>query len=113
MFFVSGHFGKVQPGLIWTSPLPVRPRIFSIRPPSLSCKIFLGGIPHDLNPSRLFIYIYIEVFCKKLILLGDLQERLESFGLVRLEWPNKDNIPMHRNSSNHSKKNSFSVFHNV
>jgi len=28
---------------------------------------------------------------------------LESFGLVRLEWPNKDNIPMHRNSSNHSK----------
>jgi cytoplasmic polyadenylation element-binding protein len=76
------HFGKVQPGLIWTSPLPVRPRIFSIRPPSLSCKIFLGGIPHDLNPR-------------------DLQERLESFGLVRLEWPNKDNIPMHRNSSNH------------
>jgi hypothetical protein len=38
-----------------------------------------------------------------LISLGDLQERLESFGLVRLEWPNKDNIPMHRNSSNHSK----------
>jgi hypothetical protein len=47
-----GHFGKIQPGLIWTSPLPVRPRIFSIRPPLLSCKIFLGGIPHDLNPSR-------------------------------------------------------------
>ncbi|CAF1016162.1 unnamed protein product [Adineta ricciae] len=76
------HFGKVQPGLIWTSPLPVRPRIFSIRPPSLSCKIFLGGIPHDLNPR-------------------DLQERLESFGLVRLEWPNKENVSMHRNTSNH------------
>ncbi|CAF1281760.1 unnamed protein product [Adineta steineri] len=76
------HFGKVQPGLIWTSPLPVRPRIFSIRPPSLSCKIFLGGIPHDLNPR-------------------DLQERLESFGSVRLEWPNKDNVSIHRNSSNH------------
>ncbi len=38
---------------------------------------------------------------------GDLQERLESFGLVRLEWPNKDNMPMHRNSSNHSKKQVF------
>jgi len=75
------HFGKVQPGLIWTSPLPVRPRTFSIRPPSLSCKVFLGGIPHDLNPR-------------------DLQERLESFGPVRLEWPNKDHIPMHKNSSN-------------
>ena len=49
---IEGHFGKVQPGLIWTSPLPVRPRTFSIRPPSLSCKVFLGGIPHDLNPSQ-------------------------------------------------------------
>ncbi|CAF0977421.1 unnamed protein product [Rotaria magnacalcarata] len=76
------HFGKVQPGLIWTAPLPVRPRIFSIRPPALSCKIFLGGIPHDLNPR-------------------DLQERLENFGSVRLEWPNKDNTTMHKNSSNH------------
>jgi hypothetical protein len=34
------------------------------------------------------------------ISIGDLQERLESFGSVRLEWPNMDNIPMHRNSSN-------------
>ncbi|CAF4519400.1 unnamed protein product, partial [Rotaria sp. Silwood2] len=76
------HFGKVQPGLIWTAPLPVRPRIFSIRPPALSCKIFLGGIPHDLNPRNL-------------------QERLENFGSVRLEWPNKDNVPMHKNSSHH------------
>ncbi|CAF3723274.1 unnamed protein product [Rotaria sordida] len=75
------HFGKVQPDLLWTSPLPVRPRIFSMRPPSLSCKIFLGGIPHDLNPR-------------------DLQECLESFELVRLEWPNMDNMPMHRYSSN-------------
>ncbi|CAF3768046.1 unnamed protein product [Rotaria sp. Silwood1] len=77
------HFGKVQPGLIWTAPLPVRPRIFSIRPPALSCKIFLGGIPHDLNPR-------------------DLQERLENFGSVRLEWPNKDNVPMHKHLSNHT-----------
>ncbi|CAF4363401.1 unnamed protein product [Rotaria sp. Silwood2] len=76
------HFGKVQPGLIWTAPLPVRPWIVSIRPPALSCKIFLGGIPHDLNPRNL-------------------QERLENFGSVRLEWPNKDNVPMHKNSSHH------------
>jgi len=36
-------------------------------------------------------------------LLGDLQERLENFGSVRLEWPNKDNNSNHRHSSNHSK----------
>jgi hypothetical protein len=58
IFFIKGHFGKVQPGLIWTSPLPVRPRTFSMRPPSLSCKVFLGGIPHDLNPSELFFFLY-------------------------------------------------------
>lgn len=110
IFLFLGHFGKVQPGLIWTSPLPVRPRIFSIRPPSLSCKIFLGGIPHDLNPSKIFIHRKIEKQQQKLLYLGDLQERLESFGLVRLEWPNKDNIPMHRNSSNHSKNHSLFFF---
>ncbi|CAF3378066.1 unnamed protein product [Rotaria socialis] len=75
------HFGKVQPGLIWTSNLPVRPRSFSMRPPSLSCKVFLGGIPHDLNPR-------------------DLQERLEHFGPVRLEWPNMDHMSIQRNSAN-------------
>jgi hypothetical protein len=36
--------------------------------------------------------------------IGDLQERLEGFGPVRLEWPNMDHMPMHRNSSN-SKEN--------
>ncbi|CAF1326576.1 unnamed protein product [Adineta steineri] len=87
------HFGKVQPGLIWTSPLPVRPRTFSMRPPSLSCKVFLGGIPHDLNPR-------------------DLQERLESFGPVRLEWPNMDNMPMHRNSSNIMAGFVYAVYEN-
>ena len=60
-FCIQGHFGKVQPGLIWTSPLPVRPRTFSIRPPSLSCKVFLGGIPHDLNPSKVFLFVSIEM----------------------------------------------------
>jgi hypothetical protein len=70
-----------------------------MRPPSLSCKIFLGGIPHDLNPSELFFFLYKKIFYDK-ILIGDLQERLESFGSVRLEWPNKDNMPMHRNSLN-------------
>ncbi|CAF1196802.1 unnamed protein product [Rotaria sp. Silwood1] len=87
------HFGKVQPGLIWTSPLPVRPRTFSIRPPSLSCKIFLGGIPHDLNPR-------------------DLQECLESFGSVRLEWSNMDNIPMHRHSSNITTGFAYAIYEN-
>ncbi|CAF1480135.1 unnamed protein product [Adineta ricciae] len=87
------HFGKVQPGLIWTSPLPIRARTFSMRPPSLSCKIFLGGIPHDLN-------------------LRDLQERLESFGSVRLEWPNMDNIPIHRHSSNTMAGFVYAVFEN-
>ncbi|CAF3950614.1 unnamed protein product [Rotaria sordida] len=43
--------------------------------------IFLGGIPHDLNPR-------------------DLQECLESFELVRLEWPDMGNMSMHRYSSN-------------
>jgi hypothetical protein len=38
------------------------------------------------------------------ILIGDLQERLESFGPVRLEWPNMDNVPMHRNSPNSKNK---------
>ncbi|CAF2686816.1 unnamed protein product [Rotaria sp. Silwood2] len=87
------HFGKVQPGLIWTSPLPFRPRIFSMRPPSLSCKIFLGGIPHDLSPRVL-------------------QERLESFGSVRLEWPNMDNMPIHRHSSNITTGFAYAIYEN-
>ncbi|UJR15460.1 hypothetical protein I4U23_002403 [Adineta vaga] len=87
------HFGKVQPGLIWTSPLPIRARTFSMRPPSLSCKIFLGGIPHDLN-------------------LRDLQERLESFGPVRLEWPNMDTMPIHRHSSNTMAGFVYAIYEN-
>lgn len=94
----SGHFGKVQPGLIWTSPLPVRARTFSLRPAALSCKIFLGGIPHDLHPSETRNQKKIKRLFSTQISLGDLQERLERFGSVRLEWPNVDNV--HRNASN-------------
>jgi hypothetical protein len=43
-------------------------------------------------------------FCIVKISIGDLQERLESFGPVRLEWPNMDNMPIHRNSPNSKKK---------
>jgi hypothetical protein len=43
-----------------------------------------------------------------LIYLGDLQERLESFGSVRLEWPNTDHTSIHRNSSN-SRQNACMI----
>ena len=47
-----GHFGKVSQNMCWCAPLPVKPRAYSINPPSLSNKIFLGGIPHDLNERK-------------------------------------------------------------
>jgi len=54
----------------WCAPLPVKPRTYSMKPPSLSSKIFLGGIPHDMNE-------------------GELSTRLSQFGSVRIVWPGK------------------------
>ncbi|CAF1029571.1 unnamed protein product [Didymodactylos carnosus] len=76
------HFGKVKPGLCWNSPLPVRSRGFSVQTPSMSCKVFLGGIPHDIHER-------------------DLSSRLAEFGPCRLEWPT-DNFSINRNG-NHGK----------
>jgi hypothetical protein len=42
--------------MCWCAPLPVKPRAYSINPPSLSNKIFLGGIPHDLNERKNKLY---------------------------------------------------------
>jgi hypothetical protein len=44
--------------MCWCAPLPVKPRAYSINPPSLSNKIFLGGIPHDLNERKNKIYLF-------------------------------------------------------
>jgi hypothetical protein len=52
-----GHFGKVSQNMCWCAPLPVKPRAYSINPPSLSNKIFLGGIPHDLNERKNDLFI--------------------------------------------------------
>jgi hypothetical protein len=58
-----GHFGKVSQNMCWCAPLPVKPRAYSINPPSLSNKIFLGGIPHDLNErkNRIFFHFFFSI----------------------------------------------------
>mgnify|MGYP003564242792 CR=1 FL=1 len=56
------------------------------------------------------MFIVIE---RKYVLLidsiGDLQERLEHFGPVRLEWPNMDHISIQRNSANSTRNSCFKL----
>ncbi|CAF3417210.1 unnamed protein product [Rotaria socialis] len=84
------HFGKVSQNMCWCAPLPVKPRAYSINPPSLSNKIFLGGIPHDLNER-------------------ELATRLSQFGPVRIEWPAENNRTRRR--TNHGKSGyAYAIF---
>jgi len=84
------HFGKVSQNMCWCAPLPVKPRAYSINPPSLSNKIFLGGIPHDLNER-------------------ELAARLSQFGPVRIEWPAENNRTRRR--TNHGKSGyAYAIF---
>ncbi len=101
-----GHFGKVSQNMCWCAPLPVKPRAYSINPPSLSNKIFLGGIPHDLNERKNriqsnFFFLY-RVECFFFVLSkGELATRLSQFGSVRIEWPAENNRTRRR--TNHGK----------
>ncbi len=86
--------------MCWCAPLPVKPRAYSINPPSLSNKIFLGGIPHDLNErknsvSSLSCLMYGWFFS------GELATRLSQFGPVRIEWPAENNRTRRR--TNHGR----------
>jgi hypothetical protein len=67
--YYPGHFGKVSQNMCWCAPLPVKPRAYSINPPSLSNKIFLGGIPHDLNERKSRIYDFLFLINLKCLLV--------------------------------------------
>ena len=43
--------------------------------PPLSCKVFLGGVPWDINEPALL-------------------QAFKQFGNIRIEWPGKDNSPI-------------------
>ena len=97
--FCLGHFGKVSQNMCWCAPLPVKPRAYSINPPSLSNKIFLGGIPHDLNERK--ERRSIENAYGISVFLGELAARLSQFGPVRIEWPAENNRTRRR--TNHGR----------
>jgi hypothetical protein len=78
--------------MCWCAPLPVKPRAYSINPPSLSNKIFLGGIPHDLNERKNKLYFsYLSEIFYCFFSEGELATRLSQFGPVRIEWPAENN----------------------
>ena len=88
--------------MCWCAPLPVKPRAYSINPPSLSNKIFLGGIPHDLNERKRRIFVcFFSCVNAFSIPLGELATRLSQFGSVRIEWPAENNRTRRR--TNHGR----------
>ena len=87
--------------MCWCAPLPVKPRAYSINPPSLSNKIFLGGIPHDLNERKMNEH-HRSIDRRCFVGLGELAARLSQFGPVRIEWPAENNRTRRR--TNHGRE---------
>ena len=87
--------------MCWCAPLPVKPRAYSINPPSLSNKIFLGGIPHDLNERERDSLRLSPRISDVFLFQGELATRLSQFGPVRIEWPAENNRTRRR--TNHGK----------
>lgn len=92
--------------MCWCAPLPVKPRAYSINPPSLSNKIFLGGIPHDLNDRKNGLSFFLSLNLI-LYLIGELIARLSQFGPVRIEWPAENNRTRRR--TNHGRNFGYKI----
>jgi len=64
----------VEPTYTWSGQLPPR----NYKNPIYSNKVFLGGVPWDINEAGL-------------------QQAFRPFGAVKVEWPNKDSSRIQRN----------------